>query len=180
MKTLYMIRHAKAEGQPPKSHLTNEGVKQAQVLAEFFLDKKVDRIFSSPFVRAVDTACPLSILKGVAIEQDWRLSERFMSASDMDNWQELLKRTFDDLDLLFDGGETNRDGMKRASEFLNDILFLESEDIVIVSHGNLITLLLRLFDESYGFETLMKLSNPDVFQVLISDGNHEVTRIWED
>jgi 2,3-bisphosphoglycerate-dependent phosphoglycerate mutase len=55
----------------------------------------------------------------------------------------------------------------------------EEEHIVCVSHGNLTTLLLKLFDESYGYNELFALSNPDVYIVRLEGDRASVQRVWE-
>jgi 2,3-bisphosphoglycerate-dependent phosphoglycerate mutase len=49
---IYIVRHCKAEGQSPDANLTDEGYLQAERLAEFLYDKKIESIICSPFVRA--------------------------------------------------------------------------------------------------------------------------------
>ncbi|MGD6841439.1 histidine phosphatase family protein [Bacillus infantis] len=80
MKTLYIVRHAKAEGQPFESRLTEEGRRQAVELAGFFKDRPVDFIYSSPFIRALETVGPLAESKGLDVSADSRLGERVLSS----------------------------------------------------------------------------------------------------
>ncbi|HWI60619.1 MAG TPA: hypothetical protein VNT75_02140 [Symbiobacteriaceae bacterium] len=49
----------------------------------------------------------------------------------------------------------------------------QAEAAVIVTHGNLMTLLLKRFDHRFGFAEWRALSNPDVY--LVSDC---VQRLW--
>ena len=67
---LYLIRHA----DPDYEHdsLTEKGWKEAQALAEWLKDIKIDRIITSPSGRAVDTAKPTLAIKGMTSEvYDW-------------------------------------------------------------------------------------------------------------
>lgn len=50
-KSIYLIRHCEAEGQPSESQLTEIGFTQANELSDFFTDIKVDMIISSPFLQ---------------------------------------------------------------------------------------------------------------------------------
>ncbi len=67
MLTLYLIRHAQAGKPGPKypddskRPLLEKGFKQAQTLADVFtkLEVQFDVIFSSPYIRATQTAKPL-------------------------------------------------------------------------------------------------------------------------
>jgi 2,3-bisphosphoglycerate-dependent phosphoglycerate mutase len=178
LKILYIVRHAKAEGQPFESRLTEEGRKQAVKLAGFFKDKPVDFIYSSPFIRALETVGPLAESKGLDVSADSRLGERVLSSLYFDDWQDKLTQSFDDFGLRFENGETQEEGMARAASILEEALQRPEEHILLASHGNLSTLLLRYFDGQSGFDVLMKMSNPDVFRIAISVDGHVLERIW--
>ncbi|MCM3745775.1 histidine phosphatase family protein [Paenibacillus pasadenensis] len=180
MKKVYVVRHCKAEGQEPEAPLTATGVEQAERLAEFLSDKNVDRIISSPFERAVHTITPLADKLAVRIELDQRLAERILSGTPNSDWLEMLRLTYDDLELCYEGGESSRAAMNRAVRVVVGALDSDSSNIVLVSHGNLISLLLKYFDDRIGFQEWKAFSNPDVFLLKFS-GNKDkpiVNRIW--
>ncbi|MGG4490153.1 histidine phosphatase family protein [Metabacillus idriensis] len=90
-----------------------------------------------------------------------------------------LKDTFDDLTLAFEGGESNQSGMERVQSLLAEITALKENHIILVSHGNLITLLLRSFNDTYGFNHLMSMTNPDVHKITLKQaGEADIQRIW--
>ncbi|PLT28245.1 histidine phosphatase family protein [Peribacillus deserti] len=179
-KKIYLVRHAKAEGQPFESPLTELGRVQGEKLVQFFDSIPIDRVISSPFTRAIETIDPLARERGLKVEIDDRLSERVLSSAMADNWQELLRASFLDMESTLEGGESNISGLKRVQSLLEEITASDHQTIVLVSHGNLSTLLLHHFDKRYGFEDLMKMSNPDVFEISISADSAEVRRIWQD
>ncbi|MGD6966924.1 histidine phosphatase family protein [Rossellomorea vietnamensis] len=180
MKHLYIVRHAKAEGQPPEAKLTALGEEQARSLADFFEGRKIDALYSSPFLRARKTIEPLAEKRGVPIIEDARLGERILSGTDLDDWMMHLEKSFEDYEYLLEGGESNRTAYERASAFLEEILESDDDYVAVVSHGNLTTLLLRYFDDRFGYHELMKLSNPDVFHVSFEEGEPSVERIWSE
>lgn len=180
VKTLYIIRHCKAAGQEPEASLTPEGREQAEVLAEFLSGKGIQRIITSPYARARQSITPLASRENIPLITDDRLAERVLGAGDLGNWQELLRASFENLDLCLKGGESSRTAMQRGVAAIDDILENRDADCVaIVSHGNLMTLLLKHFDERIGFETWNSLTNPDVYRVLWEDGRRRVERVWE-
>ncbi|MBM7584533.1 2,3-bisphosphoglycerate-dependent phosphoglycerate mutase [Bacillus pakistanensis] len=178
MKTIYLIRHAKATGQEFSAVLTKEGHEQARKLVDLFHEDEIDVIYSSPFTRAIDTINPLSEHKGIPIIEDERLGERVLSSESYSDWKDKLKDSFDDWDLEFPGGESNRQGYKRAAEMVEKILRDPHEKIILVSHGNLSTLLLHYFDKKSGFEELFALSNPDVYRIEIGEEETTIERTW--
>ncbi|WP_284521660.1 histidine phosphatase family protein [Cytobacillus pseudoceanisediminis] len=103
MKTFYVVRHAKAEGQPFSARLTESGREQALKLIDFFKDKEINRIYSSPFVRAMETIRPLAQSRNLEIVEESRLGERVLSSILFDDWQEKLKQSFSDFELVFEG-----------------------------------------------------------------------------
>ncbi len=74
--TLYLIRHAQADARGPKypddslRPLVAKGHKQAKALARAFhvLGVRLDRLFSSPYTRALETAQPLGEQLEVKVE----------------------------------------------------------------------------------------------------------------
>lgn len=180
VKTLYIIRHCKAEGQDPDANLTPEGREQAETLASFLSGRGIEQIITSPFARARQSITPLATRQNIPITTDERLAERVLGSGQLENWQELLRTSFEDLDLCLNGGESSRTAMQRGVAALDDALNREDANyIAIVSHGNLMTLLLKYFDERIGFETWKSLTNPDVFRVAWEDGRWRVERVWE-
>ncbi|MDM5229264.1 histidine phosphatase family protein [Cytobacillus sp. NJ13] len=180
MKTFYIVRHAKAEGQPFSAKLTESGREQALKLIDFFKGKEINRIYSSPFVRAIETIRPLAQSRNLEIVEESRLGERVLSSFLFDDWQEKLKQSFSNFDLVFEGGESHSSGMERAASLLDELIASNENHFVLVSHGNLSTLLLRYFDESAGFEHLMKMSNPDVFEIKADSEGAVWRRIWNE
>lgn len=180
MKTIYLVRHASAAGQPVDSPLTEHGRKQALELVEFFKQKEIDIIYSSPFKRAIDTVKPLADIRKIHLLEDSRLGERVLSTVSFEDWRDKLKQSFDDFDLVFEGGESHSAGMERAKSLIEDILCSEENEIMVVSHGNMTTLLMRYFNESFGFDCLMEMTNPDVFELVVSNEETILKRIWDD
>jgi 2,3-bisphosphoglycerate-dependent phosphoglycerate mutase len=179
-KNIYIIRHCEAKGQPSESPLTEKGFKQAKALVNFFSNTKIDRIITSPFLRAIQSVVPLSEKRNIKIEMDERLSERILSTKDLPDWYENLKATFLDLELKFEGGESSREAMNRIVPVVEEVLKSGTKNTVLVSHGNIISLLLKKYDNDFDFECWEKLSNPDVFQMTWTENKVILERIWDE
>lgn len=180
MKRIWLVRHCKAAGQEPEAPLTEEGARQAERLAAFFAGRPVDRIVSSPFERAVASIRPYAAQAGIAIEMDGRLSERVLSTEPLPDWMDRLKASFDDPDARLPGGESSREAMERGYGVIRECWSRPEANTVVVTHGNLMALILKACDERYGFEEWRKLTNPDVFELLRPNGSEAITirRIW--
>jgi|SRR5690625_2792422 len=177
-KFIYIVRHCQAEGQAPDASLTEEGFEQAEEVAQFFAQIPIDEIISSPFKRAIQTITLYATAKNVDIKIDNRLSERTLSSISLDDWMDKLHETYNDLDLKFEGGESSREAMLRIVSVIEDIVARASTNTIIVTHGNIMSLLFNYYDENFGFAEWKKLSNPDIYLLKISERQTEYERVW--
>lgn len=174
-KAVYLIRHCKATGQAPDAELTEEGMEQARELIAFFKGIDVSHVFSSPFTRAIQSIEPLAASRALPILIDDRLAERVLSTEDMPDWMEKLEQSFDNPDLKFEGGESAREAAERGVAALAEA----PDKSVLVTHGNMMGLLLKKFEEAYGFEDWKALSNPDVYILSFEGEKANAKRMWE-
>lgn len=169
-KLVYIVRHCQATGQAPEARLTPAGEEQAQALAAFLVGAAagapIERIVSSPFARARGSVEPLAARLGLPVETDARLCERVLTTAARLDWREQLRASFDDPDLCLPGGESGRTATARAVAVVGDVR-RPAGTTVLVTHGNLLTLLLRHFDPRFGFEAWRRLTNPDVFRLTL-------------
>ena len=163
-KKIYLIRHCKAEGQEPAAALTEEGHMDANALVPMLKHLQIDHILTSPYKRAIQTIQPFAERIGLTIQLMDNLRERTLSAEPMEDWLMQLQRTFDEVDLAFPGGESSNEALARIVEVIDSILLNPTmKNVVVVSHGNILALLLKKYDSSFGFEQWSKMKNPNVF-----------------
>lgn len=172
-KVIYLVRHCQAAGQAPEAELTREGEKQAIELADFFEGKGIIHIISSPFTRAVQSIEQTAKCLGLPVEEDARLVERVLSPQDLPDWMEHLEQSFTDLDMKLPGGESGREAAGRGLE----VLYNAPSRSVLVTHGNLLALLLAHFNAGFGFSEWMELSNPDVYEIRLAEEGNTLTRM---
>jgi len=78
---LILIRHGlpekviKEDGGPADPPLSAEGLAQADKMAAYLKDEKIDRLYSSPMQRAYQTALPLASAKSMEIELEPGVAE---------------------------------------------------------------------------------------------------------
>lgn len=116
---------------------------------------------------------------GLDVEIDRRLTERILSTNNLSDWFEKLRNTFEDIELKYEGGESSREAMNRIVEVVEEIFSRNNDHTVVVTHGNLMSLLFMFYNKDFGFDNWERLSNPDVF--LLSKEGNQVTfkRIWD-
>jgi 2,3-bisphosphoglycerate-dependent phosphoglycerate mutase len=177
-KRLFLVRHCESTGQEPSASLTTVGRAQAVLLADHLATAGVDLLVSSPYTRAQQSIVPLAQRLGLTVETDTRLVERMLSAAPLVQWRTALRQTFADLDLVWPGGESSRTAMARGRAALDALLARPAHAPVVVTHGNLMTLLLHSFQPQFGFQTWENLSNPDVYRLAVHRERVEIVRTW--
>ena len=177
MSTFYLIRHCSAAGQEPDAPLTEAGDQQALALADFFQDIPVDRIISSDYMRAVASITPVATSKQLTIETEPKLRERILSLEPRDDWFELLRHSFTDASFHVPGAESGQEATDRILSVIGRLDDVHGAT-VLVTHGNLLALLLQHVDNHFDFDTWRTLSNPDVYRLDIVDNSWSVERVW--
>ena len=163
IKKIYLVRHCEAEGQEPNASLSANGREQAVSLAQALSSIPFDKLYSSPYLRATQSIEPLALQLDKQITIDDRLEERHLTVESIENWLEELEKTFINLSYKLEGGESSREAASRGVAVIQDVLYYAKEFALVMTHGNMLTLLLNYFDSSYGFHTWKSLNNPDVY-----------------
>ncbi|WP_058307638.1 histidine phosphatase family protein [Gracilibacillus massiliensis] len=183
MKRILMIRHCHAVGQHSDSPLTKKGNQQAYELARKLehLSFPIHRIITSPYLRAQESIKPFAARQNITIETDERLKERLLSEQPIDDWIDILEESFQNFHFKLPGGESSSDAYTRSEALLKECMEdEENENIIIVTHGNLLALMLQKFNVDFGFHEWKTLTNPDVFLIQRIGGEYITERIWEE
>ncbi len=156
MPHLLLVRHGlndavgeRLAGRDMSVHLNEQGIKQAQCIAEWLADKKVSVILSSPLTRAMETAEPLAAMIGVAILEcdplvevdygDWA-GKTYEELEKTPAWLEVI-RTPNRMQFLH--GESIDQIEERLSNFLDFLQTAYTEDEVVVcySHADILAIM---------------------------------------
>lgn len=173
---IYMIRHCEATGQAPDAPLTEKGAYQAMAVANLLAYAGVAYIVGSPYARARQTIQPLSVKSGVPVHTDERLVERVLSCVPLPDWRDHLRNSFDNPDHALPGGESAAEASLRGRAAMDDaVMSAAGRPVAIVTHGNLMALLLTDLGADGGYNIWERLSYPDVFQVPCRGS---INRIW--
>jgi 2,3-bisphosphoglycerate-dependent phosphoglycerate mutase len=173
-----LIRHCQSSGQAPEAPLTDEGRAQALRLSAFLAEHPVDIVVSSPYLRARETIAPFAARASLRVQIDERLAERRISPEPILHWREIVRDSFEDLELRAPGGESARETLARGWAALEALRAHEGRLPAVVTHGNLMGLVLHSIDSTFGFSGWLGLSNPDVYRVEQRDGRYRFQRVW--
>lgn len=150
VKTIYFIRHAQSEANlkdilasRQDFSLTEKGRQDAEAIAAEFKEiAKLDRIVSSPLLRAQQTAAPIADAFGLAVEVEERLTEQELGIYSGLSYTELDNRP----DYMHDrtkrwawvpegGGESYAMIAQRLKPFFQSLENMEGENILFVTHA---------------------------------------------
>ena len=167
---LLLIRHATSAPDPdlpePDWPLSPKGESQAQDLIHDLSVHRVTTIYSSPYLRAVDTVTPLARALGLPIVLENDLRERKLTNGAHDDWRQALVRSWDDFDFALQGCESSRTCQRRVRACITRLAEAHHrQTIALASHGNAIALFLNSIDPNFGYDQWHAMQNPDVFEL---------------
>ena len=194
MTLLYLIRHGRstwnAEGRvqgQADAPLDDIGREQAQKLAHKLRDIDFDAFYSSPLVRARETATIVAEPHNVPIAVDERLMERSFG-----NWTGKLGAEVDEeikhqppINWRIEGppgGESRLQVIHRATAAFNEIIKAHHEQtIAVVSHGGLLGIYLeQLLGLPLDTPVWIHFSNTAVARIRIENGQIHIMSINDD
>ena len=179
MTRILLVRHGQstwnADGRwqgradPPLSDL---GRRQAEAAAETIVDQGITKVWSSPLLRAHQTANIVAGRLALNVENDPRLQER-----DAGEWEGKTRAEIEDGWPGFLEGGRRPDGFEtddilhdRALAAMHEIAAVAHEPVVVISHGGLI----RVVERALGSEphSVPNLGGLDILRV---DGGLQLT-----
>ncbi len=160
---IYLLRHCKATGQEYNAKLTSEGKESSIKLIPILSKLNIHEIHCSPMTRAIDTVSPFAEKNNIHINTTEVLQERILSLDAIPDWKSHLEKTFLDFDYKLENAESSNEALKRIFTFVKSLD--NDKNHLIVSHGNLLTLLINKYDKNFGFIESLKIRNPDLFKL---------------
>jgi 2,3-bisphosphoglycerate-dependent phosphoglycerate mutase len=149
-------------------------------------------VYCSPYYRARQSIAPFVEMAKADLLIDDRLMEREFCRSlkwDQTEGPVALKQSFLDISFRYGGdGESNGEALARARSFLEFICVKHAASfpshsrnvIVVVSHGNLLECLLSLVEQrQVCYDSMARLTNPDIYLADIGGGVRPVRRMWD-
>ena len=154
---LYLIRHGETTGDVENKyggsyddHLTEKGNTQIEVTAGSLVGSKVEIIFTSPLVRAKETAEIINNRIGSKIEVLEGIQERNYGILGGLTKDEAIKKYPEVVELHKDSkntdpeGESYDDFNRRVVEAFELVLNRDYETVAVISHGGPIKVILKL------------------------------------
>ncbi|MDH5673807.1 MAG: histidine phosphatase family protein [Myxococcales bacterium] len=172
---IYLIRHAQSTPSDalPTAHwpLSELGHRQAEALVPFLTRLDVELVYSSPYLRAVDTVAPYARARRLKIDTLRELRERDLSPEMTQDWFGSVQRCFENPKLALGEAESNHTLAARMRQAVFAIGQRHREpNVAVASHGQAISALLGSLDGSFGYERWRAMGLPDVFRLQLQSG----------
>lgn len=151
MTTVYIVRHAEAEGNKNKTfqgltdcNLTEKGYLQLEALAERFKDIKIDKLYSSPLKRTIATAKAVNKYHNLPINIEKDVIEINGGVFEGQKWDEVPKFYPKEHNIWvnepekfkIEGGESMKEVYDRMKNAITSIVAEnKGKTIAVVSHG---------------------------------------------
>jgi 2,3-bisphosphoglycerate-dependent phosphoglycerate mutase len=181
MTVLYLVRHAHSPWSLDDNRsLSPAGQKAAERVAEVLASRPLTAIHASTERRAHQTVEPLAMQTGLPIQPEDGLRERRLMDVETADFRAAVKRTWDEPDFAFPGGESNATAQRRGLEVVRRILMQHPDgEVVLGTHGNLLALILQQFDPAVGFDFWESLTMPDIIRLEVEGSDIEGwERVW--
>lgn len=192
-KNIYVIRHGETDWNKNKRFqgatdikLNDTGKEQAIKLRPVLQQLQIETVYSSPLLRAFETAELATIDLKISIQKDDRLREISLGIADGLTQDEIVQKYGEDslfkwrsyeerlLDFHFERGESKRQMMIRARQVFLDIAQNSNRSsIAIFSHGVLMRAMTYIFGEGSAWD-LQSFSNGSVHHYVWNDANPEI------
>jgi len=173
---IYLVRHAKSVYDPdvPEQEriLSSEGEKQAKDLIKKLEPLNIEKIYSSPVKRAIDTIAPFAKAVGLEVESISEFRECTMPpCKSFEEWKRFVKKSWEDFDFKPEGWESSLECQIRVCKKIEELGIKDlQKNIVINSHGRVISLFLNKINNSWGFDQWESLPMPAVVKVCLKTG----------
>ncbi|NRA68086.1 MAG: histidine phosphatase family protein [Pseudobacteriovorax sp.] len=173
---IYLLRHAQSYPQFDVSTenwpLSPKGDRQAGQLVSVLESLSIDKVYSSPYKRCLDTIKPFIDKHDIPCEihdelRECHVTHKFMAKEE---FLKVFEKSWEDFSFCLEDGESCQEAQKRIVDFLNGLEANGNHNLLLSSHGNLIGLLLNHIDRSFGSNDANQLMNPDIKKLKI--GRH--------
>ncbi len=180
--TVYLVRHAHSVYTPDEYRrgLSEKGWTDQEMLTDLMKNEQVDVVFSSPYMRAIQTVEGIARHINREVHVIEALKERTLASGPVNDFNEAIASVWNNECFHLPGGESNENARQRGAQALINILHTyKGKSIVIGTHGNILVLMMSYFDQSYDVNFWRSLDMPDVYR-LTFDGKTlcEVKQIW--
>jgi len=183
--SIYFVRHAHSQfdiHNEEKRELSEKGWKDAERVTKILKQESIDFIYSSPYVRSIQTVQGLADFLQTDVQTDSRLREGWLADVDVvfDEPDQAMKYAFQNPHFRYKGGESVSDVQKRGCEALEGILLKhKGKSIAIGTHGYILTSLVSYYEPAFDYDFCSKTTKPDIYRAAFEGTTYRrIERLW--
>lgn len=158
---IYFVRHAEPDysiHDDEKRPLSNKGELDAQKVADFFKDKSIEVVLSSPYKRALDTVKPLAENFGLRIETIYEFRERKVDDCWVEDFIDFSKKQWENFNYKLSNGESLFEVQSRNITALKATLKkYAGKNIIVGSHGTSLSTIINYYDPNYSYDDFERI-----------------------
>ncbi|CEO22333.1 histidine phosphatase family protein [Paraclostridium sordellii] len=163
MNKIYFVRHAKPDFSVHDDltrPLTDKGIIDSKNICEFLKEKSINKIYSSPYKRAIDTIKELAQNLNIKIEVVDDFRERKISNIWIEDFNKFSKSQWENFEYKLNDGESLNEVQSRNIKALHKILNENSnQNIVIGTHGTALSTIINYYDKTFDYLSFTKIKD---------------------
>lgn len=171
MNKIYFVRHAKPDFSVHDDltrPLTDKGIIDSKNICEFLKEKSINKIYSSPYKRAIDTIKELAQNLNIKIEVVDDFRERKISNIWIEDFNKFSKSQWENFEYKLNDGESLNEVQSRNIKALHKILNENSnQNIVIGTHGTALSTIINYYDKTFDYLSFTKIKDIMPFIVCV-------------
>lgn len=175
MTRVFFVRHAQPNHENHDDflrELTPKGMADRKLVTAFLLDRNVDVVLSSPYLRAVDTVSEYAQMRGLEIRTIDDFRERKIDSVWIPDFDGFSRQQWADFSYKLRNGECLQEVQDRYVAALNQVLTdYPGRNIAIGSHGTALSSLIHFFDPTFGYAGFQRIKGkmPWVAEFIFDD-----------
>ena len=186
MTTIYFVRHADTDYSNPIDKLrplTKRGLEKRLLALKYLEDngvvEQIHTMYSSDYVRAIDTVKPIAQACGKEIVLMEEFRERKIDVTEEDYFV-VSKRLFADHRYHLEGGESIFDVQVRNVRGLQEVLRLERDNVVVIGcHGMALSSLINYYNPTFSYDDFVRIIDIKPWVVRMDFENMEFVKYEE-
>lgn len=175
MTTIYFVRHCEPNydnHDDQLRELTDKGLQDRQLLCDYFENKEIDAIQSSPYKRAMDTIAPVAEAMSLAITIVDEFRERKIDSVWIEDFTRFTQKQWQDFHYKLSDGESLHEVQNRNIVALKKLVATyPGKSVIVSSHGTAISTVINYYDSRFGYKEFEHLKSvmPFVVELRISE-----------
>lgn len=155
--TVFFVRHSETDrihyqGEERLRPLTDVGRERLSLVTELLSTKNIDAIYSSPYLRCLETIRPFAQLTELPVVTIEQLGERVVGTL-TDPFDDFARHQWEDFDYHLPDGESLRQVQERNIGALKEILISHpGENLAICTHGTALSTILHYYNPNFGYQ----------------------------